>query len=51
VGFLVLAVPRRLPAHVHLTLTEAADELALTLAHRPEHGTERVRAVSAVSES
>src|SRR6478672_6657258 len=51
VGFLVLAVPRRLPAHVHLTLSEAADELALTLAHRPEQSTKRVMAVSAVSES
>ena len=51
VGFLVLGVPRRLPAHVHLTLTEAADELALTLAHRPEQGQRMIKAVSAVSES
>src|SRR5438552_5404967 len=36
VGFLVLAVPRRLPAHVALALTEAADELALALANRPD---------------
>ena len=35
VGFLVLAVPRRLPAQVELALTEAADELALALANRP----------------
>ena len=51
VGFLVLGVPRRLPAHVHLTLTETADELALTLAHRPEQGQRMIKAVSAVSES
>ena len=36
VGFVVLALPRRLPAHVELALTDAADELALALAHRPE---------------
>ena len=36
VGFLVLAVPRRLPAHVELALTEAADELALALVNRPD---------------
>jgi len=35
VGFLVLAVPRKLPAHVELALTEAADELGLALASRP----------------
>src|SRR3954451_24121548 len=46
VGFLVLAVPRRLPAHAQLALTETADELALVLAHRPEQGTKRVKAVS-----
>jgi len=36
VGFLVLAVARRLPAHVALALTDAADELALALATRPD---------------
>ncbi len=36
VGFVVLVLPRRLPAHVGLALAEAADELALGLAHRPE---------------
>jgi putative nucleotidyltransferase with HDIG domain len=36
VGFLVLSVPRRLPAHVELALTEAGDELALALANRPD---------------
>jgi putative nucleotidyltransferase with HDIG domain len=36
VGFLVLAVPRRLPAHVELALGDAADELALALATRPD---------------
>jgi hypothetical protein len=35
VGFLVLAVPRRLPAHVELALADGADELALALATRP----------------
>jgi hypothetical protein len=35
VGFLVLAVPRRLPAQVELALADAADELALALANRP----------------
>ena len=38
VGFLVLAVPRRLPAHVELALSDAADELALALASRPDEG-------------
>src|SRR6476659_7372952 len=36
VGFVVLVVPRRLPAHVGLALTDSADALALALAHRPE---------------
>src|SRR5437588_618853 len=36
VGFLVLAVPRRLPGQVELALAEAADELALALADRPQ---------------
>jgi putative nucleotidyltransferase with HDIG domain len=36
VGFLVLALPRRLPAHVELALADAADELALALASLPE---------------
>src|SRR5438552_1039690 len=36
VGFVVLVLPRRLPAHVGLALADAADELALGLAHRPE---------------
>jgi len=36
VGFLVLAVARRLPAHVALALTDAADELAMALATRPD---------------
>jgi len=36
VGFVVLVLPRRLPAHVGLALTDSADELALALAHRPE---------------
>jgi hypothetical protein len=36
VGFLVLALPRRLPAHVELALIEGADELALALASRPD---------------
>jgi putative nucleotidyltransferase with HDIG domain len=36
VGFLVLALPRRLPAHVELALADAADELAAALASRPE---------------
>jgi hypothetical protein len=36
VGFLVLAVPRRLPVHVELALADAADELALALASRPD---------------
>jgi putative nucleotidyltransferase with HDIG domain len=35
VGFLVLALPRRLPAQVELALSDAADELALALANRP----------------
>ncbi len=35
VGFLVLAVPRRLPAHVELALADGADELAFALASRP----------------
>jgi putative nucleotidyltransferase with HDIG domain len=35
VGFLVLALPRRLPAHVEIALAEATDELALALANRP----------------
>jgi putative nucleotidyltransferase with HDIG domain len=35
VGFLVLAILRRMPAHVELALAEAADELALALANRP----------------
>jgi putative nucleotidyltransferase with HDIG domain len=35
VGFLVLALPRRLPAHVELALADAADELALALASQP----------------
>jgi putative nucleotidyltransferase with HDIG domain len=34
-GFLVLAVPRQLPAHVELALGETSDGLALALAHRP----------------
>ena len=36
VGFVVLVLPRRLPAHVGLALTDSADERALGLAHRPE---------------
>jgi putative nucleotidyltransferase with HDIG domain len=36
VGFVVLVLPRRLPAHVGLALADASDELALALAHRPE---------------
>jgi len=35
VGFLVLALPRRLPAEVELALAEVSDELALALANRP----------------
>jgi hypothetical protein len=35
VGFLVLALPRRLPAQVELALAEVSDELALALANRP----------------
>ena len=35
VGFLVLALPRRLPTQLELALTEAADGLALALANRP----------------
>src|SRR3954447_5264591 len=35
VGFLVLAIQSRLPAHAELALGEAADELALALANRP----------------
>ena len=35
VGFLVLALPRRLPADVELALTDATDGLALALAGRP----------------
>jgi putative nucleotidyltransferase with HDIG domain len=35
VGFLVLALPRRLPAQVELALAETADELALALADPP----------------
>jgi len=35
VGFLVLALPRRLPTDVELALRDAADELALALANRP----------------
>src|SRR5437764_11486296 len=38
VAFLVLAVPRRLPAHVELALSDAADELALALESRPDEG-------------
>jgi putative nucleotidyltransferase with HDIG domain len=41
VGFLVLALPRRLPTHIELALAEAADELAPALANLP---TERVAA-------
>jgi len=36
VGFLVLAVPRRVPAHVELALGDAADGLAVALASRPD---------------
>ena len=36
VGFVVLVLPRRLPAHVGLALADASDELALALTHRPE---------------
>ena len=36
VGFVVMVLPRRLPAHVGLALADASDELALALAHRPE---------------
>jgi putative nucleotidyltransferase with HDIG domain len=35
VGFLVLSLPRRLPAQVELALAEVSDELALALANRP----------------
>jgi putative nucleotidyltransferase with HDIG domain len=35
VGFLVLALPRRLPTQVELALADAADELALALANQP----------------
>ena len=35
VGFLVLALPRRLPTQLELALTEAADGLAIALANRP----------------
>jgi hypothetical protein len=43
VGFLVLAVPRRLPGQVELALAEAADELAPALAGRPESGAAALR--------
>jgi putative nucleotidyltransferase with HDIG domain len=35
-GFLVLALAQRLPTHAELALADAADELALALASRPE---------------
>jgi putative nucleotidyltransferase with HDIG domain len=38
VGFLVLALPRRLPTDVEIALTDATDGLALALAGRPESG-------------
>jgi putative nucleotidyltransferase with HDIG domain len=38
VGFLVLAVPRRLPTQIEIALTDATDGLALALANRPESG-------------
>jgi hypothetical protein len=42
VGFLVLALPRRLPTQVELALAETSDELALALANRPtERAAER----------
>jgi hypothetical protein len=36
VGFLVLALPRRLRAHAELALVETADELGLALVERPD---------------
>ena len=44
VGFLVLALSRRLPADVELALVDASDELALALANRPNDrsGTARI---------
>jgi putative nucleotidyltransferase with HDIG domain len=36
VGFLVLALPRRLRAHAELALAEAADDLGLALVDRPD---------------
>ena len=38
VGFLVLAVPRRLPVHVELALAECADTIALSLTAHPGLG-------------
>jgi putative nucleotidyltransferase with HDIG domain len=38
VGFLVLAVPRRLPVHVELALAECADTIALSLTAHPAAG-------------
>jgi putative nucleotidyltransferase with HDIG domain len=48
VGFLVLSMPRRLPAHVELALGEAVDELALALAHRPEDGVATAHGLASV---
>jgi hypothetical protein len=39
VGFLVLAVPRRLPTHVELGLAECANGIALSLTSHPGAGT------------
>jgi hypothetical protein len=36
VGFLVLGLSRRLPAHAELALAEGAGDLALTLVERPD---------------
>jgi putative nucleotidyltransferase with HDIG domain len=43
VGFLVLALPRRLPTDVDLALTDATDGLALALAGQPESGASEAR--------
>src|SRR5256885_1186389 len=43
VGFLVLALPRRLPTDVELALTDATDGLALALAGQPESGASAAR--------
>jgi hypothetical protein len=48
VGFLVLAVPRRLPLHVELALAECADAIASSLTAHPGAGTPAPRSFASV---